>query len=104
LTDNFSDLLPGVNVREEVELGRGDESIVKEAKKQAVDLIVMSTQGRSGLAHVLRGSVTEHVIRNAPCPVVAIGPESIEKLQETVAAVRAADRRSYKRIFSFLRS
>jgi nucleotide-binding universal stress UspA family protein len=38
------------------------------------------------LAHVLRGSVTEHVIRNAPCPVVAIGPESVEKMQERLAA------------------
>ena len=86
LKDNFSDFLPGVNIREEVELGRGAKMIVKEAKKQAIDLIVMSTHGRSAVAHVLRGSVTEHVIRNAPCPVVAIGPESVEKLQEQRAA------------------
>jgi len=50
---------------------------VEETKKQAIDLIVMSTHGRSAVAHVLRGSVTEYVIRNAPCPVVAIGPETV---------------------------
>jgi universal stress protein A len=86
LKDNFSDLMTEVTVHEEVELGRSDERIVEEAKKRASDLIVMSTHGRSALAHVLRGSVTEHVIRNAPCPVVAIGPESVEKMQERLAA------------------
>jgi nucleotide-binding universal stress UspA family protein len=85
LQDNFSDLLPGVDVREEVVLG-SRERIVEEAKKQVTDLIVMSTHGRSAVAHVLRGSVTEYVIRNAPCPVVAIGPESVEKTRQKLAA------------------
>jgi nucleotide-binding universal stress UspA family protein len=86
LQDNFSDLLSGLKVCEKVELGKGQDRIVEEAKKQPTDVIVMSTHGRSALAHVLRGSVTEHVIRNAPCPVVAIGPESVEKMQEKLVA------------------
>jgi nucleotide-binding universal stress UspA family protein len=87
LKDNFSDLIPGVSVREEIRLDRAAKTIVQEAKKEAIDLIVMSTHGRRAVAHVLGGSVTEHVIRNAPCPVVAIGPESVKKMQEKLVVV-----------------
>jgi universal stress protein A len=37
-----------------------------------VDLIVMGTHGRTGISHMFIGSVTENVIRNAPCPVLCI--------------------------------
>lgn len=46
--------------------------IVEKAKELEVDVIVIPTYGRTGLAHVLMGSVAEHVIRYAPCPVFAI--------------------------------
>ncbi|TMA83757.1 MAG: universal stress protein [Deltaproteobacteria bacterium] len=39
--------------------------------KQA-DLIVMATEGRHGVVDALRGSVTERVVRDAPCPVLAV--------------------------------
>ena len=35
-----------------------------------VDLIIMGTHGRTGLTHVLLGSVAERVVREAPCPVL----------------------------------
>jgi len=85
LQRNFSELLSGLNISQLIESGRAQQKIVEAAKKHSADLIVMSTHGRSGLAHV-RGSVTEHVIRNAPCPVVAIGPKSAEKMQARLAA------------------
>jgi universal stress protein A len=44
--------------------------IVETAKTQKVDLIVMGTHGRSGLQHILLGSVAEKVVRLAPCPVL----------------------------------
>jgi nucleotide-binding universal stress UspA family protein len=44
--------------------------IVETAKTQQVALIVMGTHGRSGLQHVLLGSVAEKVVRLAPCPVL----------------------------------
>jgi len=44
--------------------------IISHAKAQGVDLIVMPTHGRSGLAHFLLGSVSEKVIRRAHCPVL----------------------------------
>jgi nucleotide-binding universal stress UspA family protein len=46
------------------------QSIVDTARDQNVDLIVMGTQGRTGLAHLFLGSVAEKVVRLAPCPVL----------------------------------
>jgi len=69
---NFSDLLPYVRVDEKVELGSPDKNIVALAKTEGVDLIIMATHGRDGLSRMFMGSVTEQVIRNAPCPVLAI--------------------------------
>lgn len=46
--------------------------IIRYAKETDVDLIVMGTHGRSGLAHVLLGSVAEKVVRKAPCPVLTV--------------------------------
>ena len=74
LRDHFSDLVPGIRIREKVEMGRADENIVEEAKNEGVDLIVLSTHGRTGLSHMLLGSVTEKVVRHAPCPVLSIHP------------------------------
>jgi nucleotide-binding universal stress UspA family protein len=46
--------------------------LVNIARDEAVDLIVMGTHGRSGLAHVFMGSVAEKVVRKAPCPVLTV--------------------------------
>lgn len=46
--------------------------IIKTAKNYDIDLIVMGTHGRTGLAHVLIGSVAEKVVRKAPCPVLTV--------------------------------
>jgi nucleotide-binding universal stress UspA family protein len=71
---NFSDLLPSVKVKEKVELGSADKNIVELAKTEKFDLIIMATRGKGGLSRLLLGSITEQVIRNAPCPVLAIPP------------------------------
>ena len=49
--------------------------IVRYARTQEIDLIVLATHGRSGLAHILIGSVAESVVRTAPCPVLTVRPE-----------------------------
>jgi len=49
--------------------------IVRYAKSNGADLIVVGTHGRSGLAHTLIGSVAERVVRKAPCPVLSVRPE-----------------------------
>jgi nucleotide-binding universal stress UspA family protein len=61
-----------LNVQQIVEMGDAHTLIVNWARDKAVDLIVMSTHGRSGLPRMLLGSVTEKVLRSASCPVLAI--------------------------------
>jgi nucleotide-binding universal stress UspA family protein len=46
--------------------------IIRRAKKDSVDLIVMGTHGRTGLDHVLFGSTAEKVVRKSPCPVLTV--------------------------------
>jgi nucleotide-binding universal stress UspA family protein len=46
--------------------------ITQFAKEGGFDLIVMGTHGRSGLKHLLLGSVAERVVRTAPCPVLTV--------------------------------
>jgi len=52
--------------------GRADEEILQFANKEKVDLIVMGTHGRTGIEHVIFGSVAEKVLRRSPIPVFII--------------------------------
>jgi nucleotide-binding universal stress UspA family protein len=52
--------------------GSPAQAIVDTAGAQGVDLIIMGTHGRTGLAHVFLGSVAEHVVRQGPCPVLVV--------------------------------
>jgi universal stress protein A len=66
-------------------------AIVDYATDAKVDLIVMGTHGRSGVAHLFLGSVAERVVRSAPCPVLtvrqpepsAVRKDSLEAIQRT---------------------
>jgi len=49
--------------------------IIRYARAHQIDLIVVATHGRTGLSHVLMGSVAESVVRTAPCPVLTVRPE-----------------------------
>jgi len=60
----------------EVRLGRPFVDIIRYARDIGADLIVLGTHGRSGLSHVLLGSVTEKVVRKSPCPVLTVRPPS----------------------------
>lgn len=48
------------------------DAIVAYARKEAIDLIVVGTQGRGAMAQLLVGSVAERVVRTAPCPVLTV--------------------------------
>ena len=56
----------------EVATGPPADTIVRMARERGADLIVMGTHGHTGLRHVLLGSVAEHVVRLAPCPVLTV--------------------------------
>lgn len=56
----------------QVAVGRPVDEILRLAREQRVDLIVMGTHGRTGLRHLLLGSVAEAVARQAPCPVFTV--------------------------------
>ena len=46
--------------------------IIKKARKDGVDMIIMGTHGRTGARHMLMGSVAERVVRMASCPVLTL--------------------------------
>lgn len=59
-----------ISVRTQILDGNAAEVIAAEAGRLGSDLIVMGTHGHSGLDHAMIGSVTEHALRLAPCPVL----------------------------------
>ncbi len=52
--------------------GKPFVEIVRLAKEQDVDLIIIGTHGRGAIGHMLLGSVSEKVVRKAPCPVLTV--------------------------------
>lgn len=75
----------GLRARRKVLMGVPAEVIVEEAATEQADLIVMGTHGRTGLAHVLVGSVAQAVVRKAPCPVLAVRVRREDNPQEAEA-------------------
>lgn len=67
----------------EVVFGRGADTIVEYAADRGIDLIVMGTHGRTGMAHLLLGSIAERVVRTAHCPVLTVRPHP-ERAQLTL--------------------
>jgi universal stress protein A len=64
----------GLRVRALLRIGLAVEEIVGAAEAERADLVVMGTHGRSGLSHLLMGSVAERVVRRARCPVLTVRP------------------------------
>jgi nucleotide-binding universal stress UspA family protein len=62
----------GVESETTVMIGTPFVQIINAAREKDVDLIVIATHGRTGISHVLFGSVAERVVRMAPCPVLSI--------------------------------
>ncbi len=70
---------PSVDTQRSV--GTPGPEIVAMARRDAYDLIVMGTHGRTGLGHLVLGSVAEEVVRHAPCPVLTVGTEAAQALR-----------------------
>jgi universal stress protein A len=70
----------GLQATGEVLIGGPFQAIVDLAQSSEAGLIVMGTHGRTGLTHLLIGSVAERVIRHAPCPVLVVREQkSVER-------------------------
>ncbi len=68
--------------------GFAPETIVDTAKREGADLIVMGTHGRSGLKHVLLGSVAERVARLAACPVLCLRQPALAKARKSAPVLK----------------
>ena len=62
----------GIKTSWRVQAGAPFDEIVRAAEEEGAGMIVMGTHGRSGLNHLLMGSVAERVVRLAPCPVLTV--------------------------------
>ena len=62
----------GAKIETVLESGVPYQKIIEAAEQRKVDLIVMATHGRTGLSHLLLGSVAERVVRSAACPVLTV--------------------------------
>jgi nucleotide-binding universal stress UspA family protein len=72
LTVNVADAGSDLNIRKVVEAGQPFTTLAHWADNEGVDLIVISSHGRSGLTRVLMGSVTEETLRKSRCPVLVV--------------------------------
>lgn len=63
---------PAKSVQRVVRVGAPAREILGYAETEGIDLIVMGTHGRGAIAQLLLGSVAEHVVRHAPCPVLTV--------------------------------
>jgi nucleotide-binding universal stress UspA family protein len=69
-----SEAFQGIQHRETIEEGEVAQVLANVGTAQAIDLIVLGTQGRSGIGKFLLGSVAEEAFRSAICPVLTVGP------------------------------
>src|ERR1051325_2879476 len=71
--------LRGLKVEEVIGHGDAAAEIVRVADEQEVDLIVISSHGRTGLGRIIFGSTAEAVVRHARCPVLVVKPPPDEE-------------------------
>ncbi len=94
ITDQFKEHLQGVP--NEVVLSRGEtwNALSTFIAENNVDLVVLSTHGRTGVSRALLGSVAETIFRQCPCPVLTVGPMAgthLDQPAETEEILYATD-------------
>ncbi len=72
----------GISVREVVVQGKPSVEILRVAKEETSDMIVLGTHGKGVLDQALFGSTTERVVRKAPCPVLTCRPSGHEFVED----------------------
>jgi universal stress protein A len=76
--------VPSQSVLRIVRTGDPQVEIIRVARQRGIDLIVLSTHGRTGLSRVLLGSTAEKVVRHAPCPVLVVRQQEHEFVEPGV--------------------
>jgi len=71
-------------------MGEVDLEIVACAKKLGVDLVVMGCRGRGGIRRAIGGSVSDAVIRRAPCPVLVVPSNELAQTPERAALLQGS--------------
>lgn len=71
-----SEKILGIKSSYRVELGEPAETIIEFSRRESVELVVMTTSGKSGLKRAFLGSVADKVIRESGIPVLAVRPKS----------------------------
>jgi nucleotide-binding universal stress UspA family protein len=64
--------LTGCEITRRVEVGDVATTICRVAEDLPADVIIVGSHGRTGLKRIVMGSVSEHVVRHAPCPVLVV--------------------------------
>lgn len=72
LSNMIGQIKETLEIKKAVKHGKASVEIIEMAREMKADLIVMGSHGRTGLSHVLIGSVAEAVVRHASCPVLVI--------------------------------
>jgi universal stress protein A len=83
--------LKDLSVRLRVDLGAPSKCILQAAANVGADLIVMGTHGRTGLRHLLLGSIAEKVLRGSPIPVLTVRTTEVAEAEATEAEEAALD-------------
>jgi nucleotide-binding universal stress UspA family protein len=75
---DFEKIIKGIDIsaKKVIKTGVTFVEIIDYIKEENIDLVVMGTHGRSGIEHILIGSVAEKIIRKSPCPVLTIRPKA----------------------------
>lgn len=66
----------GLDIETVILSGNPSVEVIRYAKDNQVDMIVIGTAGRSGVEHMMFGSTAEKVVRGAPCPVLSVKPST----------------------------
>lgn len=79
-----SDILRGIPVTTGIKDGIPFVESIAYAKDEKIDLIIISTHGRTGVEHILFGSTAEKIVRKAPCPVLVVRSDNNGFVDERV--------------------